>query len=143
MSGNLGWLSNIDDYSPSERKFSELASLSNKNIVKVTSGKHHNLALTSDHKVYGWGSPFRGALPDSASVPFLLENIDYLQHKKHTHVIKIKSVGTSNIILCDNGKAYAFGEEFQGNLGVRSNELIQETFVYDDLTPIATDNLHG
>ena len=47
------------------------------------------------------------------------------------------------MILCDNGKAYAFGEEFWGNLGVRENELVQETFVYNELTPVVTDNLHG
>lgn len=143
MSGNLGWLGDIQGYQNNDHKFSEVPGLANKNIVQVTAGKHHCLALSKDHKVYGWGSSSKGALPERANVPYLLENIDYFQHKKHTHAVKIKSVGTSNIILFNNGKAYAFGEEFYGNLGVRSNELIQETFVYEDLTPIATDNLHG
>ena len=97
--------------------------------------------MTKDHQVYGFGSGSKAALPESKDVPFLLEEIDYLQHKRHAHVIKIKAVGTSNIILLDNGEAYAFGEEFYGNLGVRANELVQETFLYPEPTRIVTDNL--
>lgn len=70
MSGNLGFFSSLKGYSNSDKRFSEI--LSNKNIVSVTAGKHHSLAISNDHKVYGWGNANKGALPEFANVPYLL-----------------------------------------------------------------------
>lgn len=125
LAGDFGWWASLDNYRNKESNFTELPGLQNKNVIQVTSGKHHSLALTKDHQVYGFGSSYRGTLPEYATVPYLLEEIDYLAHKKHAHVTKIKAVGESNMFLLDNGQAYSFGYEVEGNLGVRSNELIQ------------------
>ena len=63
VAGDFGWWYQLDGYDNKGNTFKELSGLQNKNIVKVTSGKHHTLALSKDHKVYGFGSDHKGALP--------------------------------------------------------------------------------
>jgi alpha-tubulin suppressor-like RCC1 family protein len=93
-----------------------LEKLRDHRIVKIASGSWHNLALTSEGKVYAWGRGEYGRLGTGSATdvrePVLLEG---LQHEK---VQDIRSGTSFNAVITDNGTVYTFGRNNAGQLGL-------------------------
>lgn len=72
-------------------------------IVSISAGNVHNLALDREGKVYALGSNLNG----QTSVPFL-----------HNHrIVKISAGSHHNLLLDDEGKVFSFGAAWNGRLG--------------------------
>ena len=113
--------------------------LKNKKIVKISGGLYSNaVALDEEGKVYTWGDNYYGQLGDgtttNSSTPICISNIEgsMLQGKKITdiytdyHFVIAKDV---------NGEIYAWGDNFNGQLGNGTTE--------DSSIPICISNIEG
>ena len=87
-------------------------------LVKVVSGAHHSLALTSDGKVFAWGDAESGKI-----------GRDLKSRRRNEQAMKIESVGARNAVdvFCGNhasfylnkkGQLFAWGLNNHGQLGI-------------------------
>ncbi len=102
----------------------------NKKIVEVAAGFSHSLALSSDGKVYAWGSERWGELGnghniDTVLTPAIVDTNGVLKGKK---IIKIAAGSSHSLALTDDGKVYAWGWNSYGQLGNNSHA--------DNYTPV-------
>lgn len=115
-------------------------------VVEITAGDTFSLALLKDGRVFGWGSPYEGRLLDTLEPyfkPTELSSLTQFLNKKHAHIKKIKSSGSYTVILTDNGKLYSWGRSYFGANGARPNALINETEIYQDVTPVIDEAYKG
>ncbi|MDR2153289.1 MAG: hypothetical protein LBO72_10770 [Helicobacteraceae bacterium] len=111
--------------------FTEVASLSDKNVTQVAAGYRHSLALDSDGKVYATGDNGRGQLGlgyggendfGEAMRRKVFTLVSSLEGKKIVAVAagKTQSVfgGSHSLALTSDGKLYATGANEFGQLGV-------------------------
>jgi alpha-tubulin suppressor-like RCC1 family protein len=97
------------------------------NIVSVSAGYNHSLALDDDGNVYTWGNNLRGQLGDGLDEPEAKDrtspyNISIEQNVRNTplagKVIKqICAGGYHSLALDEDGKLYVWGNGIQGQLG--------------------------
>ena len=85
------------------------------NIIQVSIGFSHTLALTHNGQVYAFGSNFYGQLGfkkdvSNAYIPTLIPNLN--------NIVKISAGKDHSLVLTDNGQVYAFGLNRYGQLGV-------------------------
>jgi len=95
--------------------------LAGKNVVAVSAGFSHSLALCSDGTVAAWGFNPYGQLGNnttvSSSVPVMVTNSGVLSGKKITSI----SAGYHhNIALCSDGTVVSWGRNTYGQLGNNS-----------------------
>jgi len=92
--------------------------LNESNIQSVVSGSDHSLALTSDGKVYAWGSNANGQLGNGATtnslVPVAVTDAGALAGKT---VTAIAAGNGYSLALTSDGKVYAWGSNANGQLG--------------------------
>jgi alpha-tubulin suppressor-like RCC1 family protein len=100
--------------------------LSGKTITTMAAGAYHSLAVTSEGRVYAWGSNVYGQLgngsANASTVPVAVDMTGVLSGKTVTAV----TVGqTSSFALDSDGKVYAWGNNSYGQLGdgTRNNRL--------------------
>ena len=111
--GQLGLDDDEDRYIPTEIKF-----FSNKNIKikKVYAGHYHSFAITTDNKLYVWGSNYYGQLGladyDNRYIP------TELTFFRDSPIKDIGSKDFSSLILTEDGKLYSFGYNRNGQLGL-------------------------
>jgi alpha-tubulin suppressor-like RCC1 family protein len=113
--GQLG-LGNNDN----ENNFTEVTLPTSANIIAIAAGDYHSLVLTSDGKVYATGSNSDGQLG--------LGNNDNknsfteVTPPTNANIIDIAAGGDYSFILTSDGKVYATGLNFYGQLGLSNND---------------------
>ncbi|MEK7954162.1 RCC1 domain-containing protein [Luteolibacter soli] len=92
--------------------------LSGKTVTDISAGQSHSLAVTTEGKVYGWGSGSWGTLGTgstaSASSPVLITMDGALAGKT---VAKVSAGVLTSMALTSDGKVYAWGRNDHGQLG--------------------------
>ncbi|KAK6454190.1 pheromone response pathway [Scheffersomyces xylosifermentans] len=129
-----------------------IPSLSNKNIIQISAGEHHTLALTKDGEVFSWGrfdmkevgipkdklpeSTFRDEHGNPRSVPTPTK----LQFgKKKDNGLKIKAIGTgshNSFAVTEDGFVYAwgFGDTYAPGLGPLDDDVEKPTRIVNTAT---------
>jgi len=131
--GQLGLSKNVETSStPKYINF-----FSNKKVIFIACGAYHSLAVTEDHKLYGWGEARLGQLGTSIKQnqykpieihfsPFEKEQVsDFTLNPvvfgyEEGYVPKIKLVAAGyghTLALSDRGDIYSFGLNIKGQLG--------------------------
>ena len=93
--------------------------LVSKEVVAISAGVDHSLALDTDGKVYAWGVNGFGQLgigTTVASVPTLVEGV--LATKR---IVEIAAGGNHSLALDSDGVVYAWGRNASGQLGTGDN----------------------
>jgi YD repeat-containing protein len=87
-------------------------------VVSVAGGSSHSLALTQDGKVYSWGDNSNGQLGDGtytqSTSPVVVNLNDQLSEES---IIAIQASGESSLALSSDGRVYAWGYNYYGQLG--------------------------
>ncbi len=94
-----------------------ITSLSDKKIIQISTGNYHSLALTQDGKIYGWGfndvgQVGKGTTSTAESTPALIGGTTL------NNVVQIVAVFKQSFALQADGKAYAWGYNHAGRLGI-------------------------
>ncbi|MDR0747881.1 MAG: hypothetical protein LBE89_08370 [Helicobacteraceae bacterium] len=99
--------------------FTEVASLSGKNITALSAGYEHSLALSNSGKVYatGWNNYGQLGLGDNTDRNAFTEVTD-LSGK---NIIALSAGIYRSLALSSNGKVYATGRNHYGQLGLGDN----------------------
>lgn len=96
--------------------------LAGKTITAVSAGESHGVALSSDGRVYAWGSNSSGQLGDGTtanrSSPVAVNVSGVLAGKT---VTAIATGRNHTLALTSDGRVYAWGENMSGQLGNGSN----------------------
>jgi len=99
------------------------------NIIYVTVGAFHTVALKEDNTVWTWGSNRWGQLGDGTTI-----NRRYpVQLQSLTNVIEIAAGNNHTVILKEDGTVWAWGMNFFGQLG--------DGTTTDSHTPVQVQNL--
>lgn len=92
--------------------------LAGKTVVAVSAGDYHCLALCADGTIAGWGWNSAGQLGSwetpLSTTPVLLPKAGALEGRK---VVSIRSGGSFNLALSEDGKVSAWGDNSRGQLG--------------------------
>ena len=103
--------------------------LNDKNIIEISCGNEHSLALSNKGEVYSWGSIFDGVL--GREIPKDKYNssgvakpgkIDFFI-KNNIKIIHISSGSVHNLCLDEKRNLYSFGCSKGGQLGLSEKEL--------------------
>ena len=87
----------------------------NVNITTISSGIHHNLALTADGKIYGWGSNASGEVGDGTNV--MRTSPVSVNLPPNVSFIDLAGGEYHSLALTGDGKIYAWGINNAGQLG--------------------------
>ncbi|MDR0746336.1 MAG: hypothetical protein LBE89_00395, partial [Helicobacteraceae bacterium] len=126
--------------------FTEVASLSGKNIIALSAGSYHSLALSSNGKVYATGDNEYGQLGlgnDTNKTSFT--EVADLNDKNITAIF---AGDYHSFALSDDGKVYATGLNEYGQLGL-GNTTDRNTFTEvsslsgKTITALSAGNLHS
>ncbi|MGL4399354.1 MAG: cadherin-like beta sandwich domain-containing protein [Luteolibacter sp.] len=111
--------------------------LAGKDVIAVSAGGVHSLALCSDGTVVSWGGNSNGQLGDgtyiSRVVPVNLIQTGLLAGKK---VVAISAGNQHSLALCSDGQVVAWGRNFAGILGTGSTGGSQTQPVAVDRTGV-------
>jgi alpha-tubulin suppressor-like RCC1 family protein len=113
--------------------FTKVTSLSGKNITAIFAGDYHSLALSSDGKVYATGQNAYGqlGLGDTTDCNTFTD-VTSLSGKT---IIAISVGGFHSLALSNDGKIYATGNNYYGQLGLGDNadrKTFTKVTVWDD-----------
>jgi len=101
--------------------------LAGKTVVAIAAGRLHALALTSDGKVFAWGSGNQGELGNGARtnsfVPVAVNTSGVLNGKT---VVAISTDGPGGVALTTKGRVYTWGIDFYGALGTGVSNNISD-----------------
>ena len=107
-----------------------ISELNDKNIIEISCGNEHTLALSSKGEVYSWGSISDGVL--GREIPKGKEKcnglacpgiIDFFV-KNNIKIRHISSGSIHNLCLDEKSNLYSFGCSKGGQLGLEENELM-------------------
>ena len=107
---------------------SNIIELNNKNIIEISCGNEHTLALSNEGEVYSWGSISDGVLgrepPLDTNCPGIAKpgKINYFT-KNNIKIKHISSGSIHNLCLDDKSNLYSFGCSKGGQLGLDEKEL--------------------
>ncbi len=108
------------------------------NIIAISTGHDHSLALTVNGCVYGFGSDRYGQL----GLEKLNTQSDNKNRKTPTlipslsNIIAISAGDQHSLVLTDNGQVYAFGSNISGQLGLGDNNCRRFPTLVPSLTNI-------
>ncbi|KAF0984384.1 hypothetical protein FDP41_000283 [Naegleria fowleri] len=95
-------------------------SLTSKTVVDIQCGDFHNIILTSDGKVYGWGLNDKGQLGDGSIVnrlfPVKIPDSSFDNRK----IISITADMNVSFAIAENGPLYAWGQNDNYQLGINA-----------------------
>ena len=87
------------------------------NVIQISAGSYHTLALTNTGEIYSFGNNFNGELGygnyDDTNIPTLIPNL--------YNIIQISSGANHSLALSNDGKIYSFGINNNGQLGLGDN----------------------
>ena len=106
-----------------------------KDIVAVSAGYEHSLALKRDGTVYAWGSNYNGRLGNNSTenIPVPVQVYDSNGRDFLTNIVAISAGGVHSSVLKQGGSVYSWGSNNRGQLGNDSTE--------DSSVPVQVDNL--
>jgi alpha-tubulin suppressor-like RCC1 family protein len=94
--------------------------LSGKTVTELAVGYSHTLVLTSDNKLFAWGNNDYGQLgtgdTTSSTEPVAVKMTGALNGKIPQHIY-VGSTSAESLVLCDDGKLYAWGGRGYGQTG--------------------------
>ena len=111
------------------------------NIRQVSSGEYHSLCLSFDGKVYGFGDNSYGKLDilsprfKKVDTPQLIPTLD--------NIVQISAGERHSLGLRDDGRVYAFGNNYYGQLGLGDNTEHIEPELIPDLCSIVQVSAGG
>ena len=103
-------------------------------VKKVSCGNEHNLILTIENELYGFGSNDDGILC-LEDPKIKTEKLIKIPIPKNEKIIEISSGTVHNLILTSNGKIYSWGSSQGGQLGL-SEDLLKENYIKNKITYI-------
>ncbi|XP_063224238.1 RCC1 and BTB domain-containing protein 1-like isoform X3 [Bacillus rossius redtenbacheri] len=99
---------------------SPVAAMSCKEVVDVSCGSHHSLALTRDGEVFAWGQNNCGQVGSGMSTNQIApRKVNSALSGKR--VISIACGQTSSMAVAENGEVYGWGYNGNGQLGIGNN----------------------
>ena len=88
------------------------------NVVEITSGDSHNLALKSDGTVYAWGNNTYGQLGtgdvQNSDTPTLIKDVPEIE--------SVKAGKYNSYLLSTDGEIYSFGGNSNNSLGLNTTD---------------------
>ena len=94
--------------------------LSGKTVTELAVGYSHTLVLTSDNKLFAWGNNDYGQLgtgdTTASTEPVAVKMTGALTGKIPQHIY-VGSTSVESLVLCDDGKLYAWGGRGYGQTG--------------------------
>jgi alpha-tubulin suppressor-like RCC1 family protein len=137
--GQLG----LGSTTPNDRKVPEqVPGLSD--VIAVSAGYQHNLALLDDGTVWAWGWNAFGQVGDGTSNN---NRTSPVQVSGLTDVIAIAAGNSFSLALKDDGTVWAWGYDGNGQLGdsvsLTNSTVPVQVFGLDDITHIAAGYHHG
>ena len=136
-SGQLGDNTTTNRYAPS--LVEQTGVLAGKTIVQVARGSYHTLALSSEGKVYAWGTNSEGRLGDgtttSHTTPVAVNTTSGSSALFGKQVISIAAGDSHSLALCSDGTLAAWGANYAGQIG-------DNTTAYR-ITPVAVNTASG
>ena len=92
--------------------------LGGKNIVEISAGEEHSLALDSYGKVYSWGRNIYGVLGDGTYIKrFTPVEVDTSGVLSGKTIVQVSANSYHSLVLDEDGKVYAWGSNDGGTLG--------------------------
>lgn len=113
---------------------STLSAQTDCDLISISGGASHSLALKNDGTVWAWGWNNRGQLGDGTNTA---QNIA-VQASNLNGVIAISSGDGYSLALKNDGAVWAWGSNSNGELGNGANG-----FNTDQNIPVQTSNLNG
>jgi alpha-tubulin suppressor-like RCC1 family protein len=134
-SGQLGYLTNNNSYSTSPHQVLASDGVNNlMNVVGVSAGASHSLALKNDSTIMAWGNNQSGQLGDGSETSTIYPTV-----VKHTNgsdllenVVAISAGDLHSLARLKNGQVMAWGGNNEGQLGNNGKKAILPAFVVDD-----------
>lgn len=90
-------------------------------VTQIASGAYHNLMLSAEGFLYSWGSNSSGQCAQSVnnySEVFMPIRIFSNQTQHHRRVVQIDCGDNFSGYLTEDGNAYTFGDNTEGQLGI-------------------------
>jgi len=95
--------------------------LADKTVVGIAAGENHSLALTSDGQVFAWGENYSGQLGNNSTAislePVAVDTSGVLAGRS---VVAIAGGMSHSLALTSDGKLFAWGNNYSGQLGNNS-----------------------
>ena len=115
-----------------------IRSLKGKDIVKVTCGGYHTLALSSANELLSWGSGLHGELGtgeflSSPSPKVVIFPWVKSPNEETKEILAISAGGHHSVVLLTSGEVFTFGFASHGQLGLRSVKNYCEPQLVADL----------
>ncbi len=113
-------------------------------VVQVAAGRYHSLALLSDGTVYAWGRNNAGQLGDSTNID--RDTPVSVSALNDNDVIALAGGHFHSLALRSNGTVWAWGDNFNGQLGNGTNIFSYTPVQVLDITDakaIAAGDLHS
>lgn len=114
-SNNEVWEGNIKNFD-NNREIS-IKKLQIDNIVSLSCGDEHTIALKRDGSVWGWGNNYRNQITNNEKS--IIENPVKIDGLKD--IVMIDSNAQNNIAIDKQGQVWSWGENYYGQLGIGSN----------------------
>ena len=91
--------------------------LSEKNIVQISAGIFHTVALDEGGKVYTWGENYSGQLENETLEYSAICLSDKDNELKGKRIVDISAGGIHTVAIDEEGKVYTWGNNYDGQLG--------------------------
>lgn len=97
--------------------------LAGKTVVAIACGDHHNIVLTSDGKLYSWGSNFTGQLGDGSTIGrYVPVEVDMTGALASETIQSITAGSYQTLVSTRSGKIFSWGNNYNGALGTGGTE---------------------
>ncbi|PRP85533.1 E3 ubiquitin-protein ligase HERC2-like [Planoprotostelium fungivorum] len=106
--------------------FSALESPIRTNFIDVASGPYHNLAITEQRKVIGWGRCAEFQIPDSIKEKDILEFPNSLPSLNKMKFVGCRAMEETSLFLNDQGRVYTCGSSTHGECGLGEEEKVEK-----------------
>ena len=113
-SNEFGLYGNGTQETSSEITFNTVQGLTD--IIEISAGLHHALALASDGRVYAWGDNSEGQLGAGSDAV----RTQPIQVLGFTNITQISAAGKFSLALQNDGTVWSWGENNDGQLGIGS-----------------------
>ena len=107
-------------------------------IIKVSCGGYHTIVMDENYELYGFGKGIFGqcgyGIPEDTDSPKKIIFNDDKISKNLYKIIDIKCGGEHTLFLSNNGKVYACGHGYYGQLGLGNNKNVKSPILVQSLS---------